>query len=308
MSSTQKITKVAIAGASGSLGRPITTALVDAGFTVTALTRPDSKSTFPAGVTAVPVDYTSKSALQSVLTGQDALVSALTSQASSSQENLLEAAAAAGVRRLIPSEFGSDTSNARARALPVYKDKIAIQELVERLCAESQGKTTYTYVLNNAFLDWGVEKSFLIDWKGKTFDLIDGGNGHFTTTPLDMIAQGVVAILQKPEQTANKSIRIQGARLTQRQFLEITQRVVGAEGWTVNEVDSKVLEKQCYEVLKTDPSNVPGWVFGMLKLAVFAEEFGGDYGSEHDNGLLGLKEMSEKDVEEVVRGAIQGAK
>lgn len=302
--SSPPITKVAIAGASGAIGAPITTALLKAGFTVTALTRPDSTSTFPTGVQVSKVDYTSASSLESALTGQDALISTLTTQALGAQSTLMEAAAAAGVKRLVPSEFGSDTLNPRTRALPVFKDKVAIQDLVQRLCAESDGTTTYTLVLNSVFLDWGVEKGFLIDAKTKSFELIDGGERYFTTTPLSFIAAGVVAILRKPDETANRAIRLQGARMTQKRFLALVQRVVGSEGWTVTRAESKGMEEDAYAGLEADPANVVGWVFPMIKLSIFAEGFGGDFGGREDNALLGLKELSEDEVEEVIRGVV----
>lgn len=305
MSSTT-INTVAIAGASGALGTPVTKALLDAGFTITALTRQDSKSMFPSGVKVVPVDYTSKTSLQTALEGQDALISTLSTQGIAEQSLLLEAAVAAGVKRILPSEFGSDTSNPKARALPVYKDKVEVETLVKRLCEESAGKTTYTLVLNNAFLDWGISYKFLIDPVAKTYELVDGGNGYFTTTPLSFVAAGVVAILQRPDATANKVIHLQGARLTQRQFLALVQKATGAEGWTVTEADSEQLEKSGYEVLKTDPTNLPGWLFPMLKLAVYAEGFGGDFGEqgEKDNAMLGLKMLSEKETEDIVRSEV----
>ena len=302
--SSPKITKVAIAGASGSMGTPITKALLDAGFTVTALTRPDSTSTFPTGVDVSKVDYTSLSSLQSVLTGHDALISTLTTAAAGAQSTLMEAAVAAGVRRLIPSEFGSDTLNPRARTLPVFKDKIVVQDLVTRLCAESEGKTTYTLVMNNAFLDWGVARNFLIDVKGKSYELLDGGDGYFTTTPLAFIARAVVAILQRPEVTANRAIRLQGTRMTQKQFLALVQRVVGSEEGEITHAGSKEVEKEGYAALKADPTNVPGWVFGMLKLAVHAEGFGGDFGGREDNEMLGLRELGVEEVEEVIRSVV----
>lgn len=306
MSTTIK--SVAIAGASGSLGTPITKALLEAGFTVTALTRPDSKSTFPSGVKVSPVDYTSKSSLQTALQGHDALISTLASMAAGHQIQMIEAAVAAGVKRIIPAEFGSNTMNPRTRALPVFKDKVEAEELLQRLCGENERKTTYTLVLNSAFLDWGIDTGFLIDAKNKTYELMDGGNRHFTTTPLSFIAAGVVAILQRPDATANKAIYLQGARLTQRKFLEIVQRVVGSESWTVSEVDSQQLEKGAYEALQANPANVPGWVFPMLKLSIYAEGFGGDFGEqgERDNEMLGLKTLTEGEVESVVKGVVGG--
>lgn len=306
MSSTIKT--VTIAGASGSLGRPVTQALLEAGFTVTALTRSDSKSTFPTGVTALPVDYSSVENLTTALRGQDALISTLASAGVSSQTDLINAAVAAGVKRIIPSEFGSDTSNARARALPVFKDKVETAELVERLSAQSGGKTTYTFVLNGAFLDWGVERSFLVDVKSRKYDFVNGGNTHFTSNPLPFVAKAVVAILQRPEATTNKTIRLQAARLTQREFLAIVQRVTGTSDseWTVTESDSQSIEKEAFANLKADPSNALAWTLPMLRLTVHADGFGGDFGEagERDNELLGLKGLSREEIEKVIGDAV----
>jgi putative NADH-flavin reductase len=102
------ITKVALAGASGSLGKPVLEHLLSGNFSVTVLTREDSTSTFPAGVVVVKVDYTSKENLTAALEGQHALISTLATEVISSQDILIKAAIAARVYRIIPSEFGSD--------------------------------------------------------------------------------------------------------------------------------------------------------------------------------------------------------
>lgn len=306
MSSTI-IKTVAIAGASGALGTPVTKALLDAGFTVTALTRQDSKSSFPSGVKVVHVDYTSKSTLESALQGQDALISTLSTQSIDQQKLLLEAAVSVGVYRILPSEFGSDTSNPKARALPCYSTKVDVEEYVKQLVEKSNGKTTYTLVLNNAFLDWGIAYRFLIDPVDKKYELIDGGNNYFTTTPLSFVAKGVAAILQRPEATANRAIHLQGTRLTQRQLLAMLQKITGgAESWTVTEANSKDIERDAFETLKTTPENLPAWLFPMLKLAVYAEGFGGDFAEQgdKDNEMLGLKQLKESEVEEIIRAEV----
>lgn len=303
--SSATIKTVAIAGATGSLGAPITQALLDAGFTITALVRPDSTSPLPPGVKAATIDYTSPESLTAALTGQDALVSCLGPAGSKHQAALLRAAVAAGVSRILPSEFGSDPFNPRAHALPVYAPKVADAALLEQLCADSAGKSTYTYVLNGVFLDWGIARSFLIDVKNKTYELIDGGDRPFSGTPLPFIGAGVAAILQRPEQTANRAIRLQGARMTQRELLALVQRAVGgSEGWTITEANGKEIEEGAYAALEREPGNPGAWAFPMLKLAVHVDGFGGDFGENNDNEMLGLKMMDEKEIEEMVRKSI----
>lgn len=95
--------------------------ILKAGFEVTVLTRPTSNHTFPSNVKVVAVDYDNFDNLVAALRGQDALISTLGSAAFNKQLLLVKAAAEAGVKRFIPSEFGSDTLNEKSRALPVFK-------------------------------------------------------------------------------------------------------------------------------------------------------------------------------------------
>lgn len=134
------IKAVAVAGASGSVGEPIVKALIEAGFTVTALTRADSKSTLPSSVKVANVDYNDLESLTAALKGQDALVSTLGTASVDQQFKLVDAALAAGVRRLIPSEFGCDMETP-ARQLPVYAQKVKIEEHIQ-----SQIRGRYTDV------------------------------------------------------------------------------------------------------------------------------------------------------------------
>ena len=147
--------------AGGAIGPSILTALTESPFNVTVFTRADSKTTLPSAVKSVTVDYNSVTALTSALKGQDALISTLGGLAPHIQTNVIKATLAAGIKRIIPSEFGSDTTNAKVRSLPVYADKVAAQEL---LAAEAaKGNVTYNLIFNGPLLDWGLIVGFLVD-------------------------------------------------------------------------------------------------------------------------------------------------
>lgn len=295
------IKNVAVAGATGSLGEPLVKELLKAGFSVTALTRPDSKQTLPDSVKVVKVDYNDIENLTAALKGQDAVVSTIASAGIGQQEHLMDAAIAAGVKRLIPSEFGCDLSIQKNRKLPVYGQKVKIQEKLESACKGTHA--SYTFVYNNAFLDWGVEKKFIINLKDKQIELADGGNTNFTVTPLALVAKGVVGVLQHPEETANKEVRLHGARLNQKQFLEIGQRIVGKDGWQITEASTDDIEQRSWEAFKKTPENYYSWMVGFLKRALYAEGWGQDFSEKNDNELLGIKELSEQEVEDVIRSA-----
>lgn len=67
---------------------------------------------------------------------------------------------------------------------------------------------------------------------------------------------------------------------------------------------SEQTEKESYERLKNDPGNVMGWVIGFLATAIYGEQCGGDFSGNIDNELLGLKELDEKEIEDVVRSCV----
>lgn len=182
----------------------------------------------------------------------------------------------------------------------MYGQKVQIQEKLEKKVKGTD--TTYTYIYNNAFLDWGMDMfGFLIDVKNKKMQIFDDGNTPFTATPIPMVAEAVAAVLKNPEETKNTDIRVHGVKLTQNQFLEMAKKVVGEEGWTVTQASVQDTERQAYENLKKDPSDFMAWGIPMLYVAIYGPGLGGDFSSNNDNKRLGLQEMSEADVEAMIR-------
>ena len=104
---------IAIAGASGVIGAPIIEQLLQAGkHNITALTRSGRKSRFPDSVKAIEVDYEDKSSLVSALEGQDVLLICLSvATPIPVEKRLLEAAAEARVRWVVPNEWSPDITS-----------------------------------------------------------------------------------------------------------------------------------------------------------------------------------------------------
>ena len=105
----------------------------------------------------IETDYTDSVFLREALQGQDAVVSCLgdTPGAVEAQRNLIEASIAAGVRRFMPSEFGSDTTNMHVRSLPFFKAKLEHQALL-REAAARDAAFSYSLLITGPFLDWGL--------------------------------------------------------------------------------------------------------------------------------------------------------
>ena len=115
---------------------------------MTILSRQGSSSTFPENVKVVHADYDSFESLKSALKGQDAIVSNVASHALDTQTKIIDAAIAAGVKRFIPSEFGSNTTDPRAvEAVPFFKGKTDIQDYLK-----SKGdEISYTAIVTGPF-------------------------------------------------------------------------------------------------------------------------------------------------------------
>ncbi len=300
--------KVALAGATGNLGRPILDNLLAAGHLVIVLTRTgsDSTSKLPSNpnLTIKEVDYSSVSSLQPALEGVTAVVSTLASMAVSNQNALVDAAVAAGVKRYLPSEFGSNLANPNTRALPVYGGKAGIQDYLKGKAAENPD-FTYTLVYNAIFFDWGIENGFFINIKEHTATLHDGGSRPVSTTRLDTIGKAVVGVLAHLEETKNRAVYVQDAAVSQLELIDIVKGIDGKE-WKTTTVETAKSREEAYEELKKGKdANMGKAMMGFLTSAIWADGYGNDFGDNLDNELLGIPQMSKKEIEEMIKGIVE---
>ncbi|KAI1075199.1 NAD(P)-binding protein [Whalleya microplaca] len=295
------IVKVALAGATGNLGPAILDQLLKGGFEVTVLTRDSSKHSFPASVKVKSVDYDSLDSLTNALQGQDAVVSTLASLALSKQLLLVDAAAKAGVKRFLPSEFGSNTVHPKTSQLPCFADKIAVQKALQRKA--EVGNLTYTIVCNGPFFDWGLKVPFILNSKERSIRLYDGGNRTFSTTTLASIGKAVVGVLKHPDETKNRAVHINDAAVTLRKLLTIAEEVTGAS-WQadVKSVDNDLLGPAWAELKKEkpDPNN---FVLNFIMASIWGEGYGGHF-EKTDNELLGINVMTDAEIRELVERVI----
>ncbi|KAI1645286.1 NAD(P)-binding protein [Daldinia loculata] len=289
------ITKVAIAGAKGDLGEPVFEQLLKAGFQITVITRKGSSHIWPSNITVKEANYDSLDSLTEALQGQDAVVSTITTSSLSAQINLIDAAVKAGVKRFIPSEFGSDTFNAKASQLPCYKPKIEVQQALKKAAAESS--LTWTAVLCGPFLDWAIRVGFFADVKNRTISLPDGGNNTASSTTLPTVGKAVVGVLKNFERTKNRQVYIQEAIITLKQIAEILKKYTGTEGWVENVTSLDEGLQKALEENKT--AYTPNVFISTLRVAMWGKEYGGTF-QKLDNELLGIKQLSPAEVEAIV--------
>ncbi|EGR45357.1 uncharacterized protein TRIREDRAFT_81525 [Trichoderma reesei QM6a] len=291
---------VALVGASGNVGKVVLPALLAANkFTVTVLRRASSSpSTFPDGVRVVDVDFSSVESLTAALAGQDAVVSTVGSAAlKDEQKRLIDAAVAAGVKRFLPSEFGCDLTKELPAKLPVFAAKVEITRYLE-----DKAKTTpltYTLVYSGPFFDWGLQYNFIFKSAGSKPVLYDGGNTVFSSSTLDAVAQAVVGVLLKPEETKNRAVRFQSVAISQRQLLDIAKEVAPERDWQPEVVKLDDLTKAADERLAKglfDQETFTPYILRAINDERYEPKF-----EKLDNELLGIKQLTQEEVKAIVK-------
>ncbi|KAL8716756.1 MAG: hypothetical protein Q9225_005948 [Loekoesia sp. 1 TL-2023] len=298
----QHLKNVIILGASGNVGKATVDALLAAGsFTVTALTRKSSSATFPSGVKVQDIDDTYPSdQLVAAFKGQDVVINLLPPVDVNQANSIADAAAEAGVKRFIPSEFGGDTSNPKVAAMvPMFAGKAA---MTEHLKTKESAGMSWSAVINGAFFDWGLQNGFLgFDLKAHTATIYDAGDAQVNYTTLSTIGQSIASILSHPAETANRFICIQSIKASQNDMLAALEKSSGKK-WTVNKRSSAEARQTGGEKLgKGDMSGMMDMIVG----AIYCGDPEANYDETRglDNDLLGLKQESLEDlVDKIVKG------
>lgn len=271
-------------------------------FSVTALTRDGTRQRgFPTGVAVKQVDYDSLESLEAALQGQDALVSAMSFEAIHVQRNLVDAAAKAGVKRMIPSEYGNDLLNPKLAAFPIYQPKIAIRERCEQLARENPS-FSWTTIHNASFLgpDWTLD--FIVDVKNRKADIKDGGDVLFCATTYQDIAQAVIGILTHLEETANRPVRISSVNTTQNELIAMAKELGATEGWDITHSDTAHLESEALRRwAEGDHSEA---VIAMFINRAFIGKGWGGYFPVRDNDLLGIQGLDRDELKAIVKSAM----
>ncbi|KZL68275.1 Rossmann-fold NAD(P)(+)-binding protein (isoflavone reductase) [Colletotrichum tofieldiae] len=242
------IKTVAVVGASGLVGLRVVKALLEKGFEVTAISREILNSRIP--IRSRP-NLTSVESLTAAFAGQDAVISAISTVAvivPGAQDPLIDAAVAAGVKRFIPSEYGLNTRNLEGEILGDWlKAKTAAVDYLIKKTEESTN-FTWTGIGTSLFFDWSITRGIYgISLENRSITIFDSGNQKVSTTSLAFLAEGIVAVLQHPVETANKYINIVEFEVTQNQLHKLFEEETGAnytvEHKTADEAEREFLQK-----------------------------------------------------------------
>ncbi|RYN82648.1 hypothetical protein AA0120_g9470 [Alternaria tenuissima] len=290
---------VMVIGAGGNLGPAILYALLHhSSFNTTVLSREGSSSTFLPGVKVLRANYDSMDSLKTAFMGQDVVVSLVAGAVLGNQNKLIDAAIAAGVKRFLPSEFGSNTTDARTRAIvPMYKSKV---ETVDYLKSK-ESEISWTSIVTGPFFDWGLKVGFLgFDAAHKVATLYEDGTAKFSSTNLHTIGLAVVKALENAEGTKNQYVFVSGFQTSQKEILEVAEKVTGSKWIVRNASVDHAIKKGNEKILRGDYSGIEDLILG----ATFGPKQLGDLSLA---GLWNEKlDLVETDIETSVSAAFAG--
>jgi uncharacterized protein YbjT (DUF2867 family) len=289
--------------ATGNIGLPILRALSQAQppfESITVLTRspPSNPSILPQGVIVKVVDYTSSSSLIPALTGIDALVFAVGTRYTLSQIPIIEAAVDAGVKFIIPTEYSLASTLPPPEASNAWAAKRKVRTHLAGL--REAGKLDYTLIFAGLWIDVLGLTWVLIDVKNKKQELWEGGEHPISLTSTGSVGEAVVAVLEG-KAAGKTEVRIKNINLSQRRIKELSEEVVGEDGWEVTHLDTEESTKIASQRLREGTAE-PADHYSFVKRGAAVWGYAGPWTSEEDDSAaLGLEEWTEGDVVQLIR-------
>jgi len=294
MSSIENVTLV---GGSGRLGSLVLEKLLASNkFNVQVLKRAGSSSTYAEGVKVVETDFTHLESLAAALKGQDAVVSVVSDPSVLSQKLMIDAAIAAGVKRFLPSNYGSNMANPNCRKLPIFAMKVAVEDyLMEK---SKTTDLTYTLVYTGGFTDLCIRGKIIMDLSSSQPGIFNGGDYQFSTTSMPTVGDVIVGVLAHPNETRNRPVYVSEMSLSQNHLLSVAKKIAPNKPWAPVNLDLDVMVNSAMERLAQGQHDMPTVLPILLKSAI-DPEFGANF-TENDNELLGIKAKTEDYLVELI--------
>jgi hypothetical protein len=295
------VESITVVGAGGTIGSYIARALIAQGkHKVNALTRPDSKSELPTGLNEIKkVDYSNHDDLVSALQDQEVLIITMTRTApEESQTRLIDAAVEAGVKYILPNEYGASETV----RLPHI---VNIRQYIERV---GKGKTHWIGFCSGFWYDHslpgnraaGGKHRFGFDFGTKTLTLYDDGNTKICVITWKQTGEAVAklfALKRLPENIEDKSLTlsqfedrvvfVNSFTISQRDMFASVLRVTGDQEsqWKVEYENSQARFDRGQQMQKS--GDIIGTVVWLYARVLFPDG-SGEFSKEIVNQQLGL--------------------
>ncbi|KAI4725761.1 NAD(P)-binding protein [Aureobasidium sp. EXF-10728] len=291
------IKNVAILGASGNFGTPITTSLLAATFNLTIITRSTSTTTHPPNIPIIRIPYNLKTLTQA-FSIQDAVICVVGPGGIPLQKMFVDAAVAAKVHRFVIDDFGWGlTTKGLTEFEEIHKQRREGWDYAAEKAREYSW-FTWTGLSTGNPIDWAMKKFPMMgyDVQAQKAIIYDEGTQRFTGTTLEGIGQAVVGTLQNPSATVNRFLAVQSINTCQNELLEAFEKVTEKK-WEVSRQTSEDL------IASGKEDFAAGNGIWRLKLAVATlYDVGQGRGmvapsrKESDAGLLGVRAESAEEI------------
>lgn len=276
---------------------------------ITILSRASSSATFPSSVKVAKVDYDSDESIISALKGIDFLVITLVATAPPDlHTRIVNAAAAAGVKYIMPNYFGYAIDDSRLKSSetrdPIHARFLNFIEDVKNV----PGDDTHFIALACGFwYEWSLgitPNAYGFDIAARKVTLYDDGTKKINTSTFNLCGDAVAALLEgELEEWKNKAVHISSFLISQRDMLNSLHRVLGTtdSDWSISYQSAK--ERYEEGLAEMQAGERSGFAKAMYA-RVFFPESNGDFetGYGTDNGKLGLKE---EDLDEATRRTVK---
>ncbi|VUC26968.1 unnamed protein product [Clonostachys rosea] len=272
-----------------------------AGHSVTIVQRKDSTKPTPSGVKARKLDLSNFEELTTAFKGQDVVVSAVPFPTLATDKVIIDAAVAASVKRIVPSEFTTNLDTPLSRKLPHVRGKVEIREYLESSFSATS-LTTWTSINNGAFFEMSLKYGVLgpnLQQRKATFH--NGGSNVVGASLLSDIGKVLVKVLEPAhfQETANKAVYFYSAAVSERLLTDLAGQVTGIDFGSVNDgqiqdlnVDDMIREAD-KKLAEGDMSALATYYYPMM----YSNGYGGmDFKELSWNERLGLKTMNEDDL------------
>ncbi|KAK9352737.1 NAD(P)-binding protein [Lipomyces doorenjongii] len=322
MTTKNYVENIAVVGAGGRMGGEAVKALLAEGkHKVTAITRPDSTSEMPQGVTVKRANYDDLAALTDALQGQDALIITMTVTAPPEHlVRLVEGAAAANVPWVMPNWYGSDGANEA-----LVKDMMIsarMQSGMKRI--EELGKSSWINLACSFWYEWSLGGGFPgsapimygFNWDERAVTFYDDGTTKINTSTWPQAGLAVARLFalkvhpdgpddksQTISQFKNSYVYVSSFLVSQKEMFASVKRVTKTTDadWKISYEPSAKRYKEGMEALQK------GDRMGFAK-ALYARVFfpNGDGNIEAKHGLQNdILGLPKEDLDEATRAALR---
>jgi hypothetical protein len=199
---------------------------------------------------------------------------------------MIDAAIEAGVKWVMPSNFGNDDT-------PLLNGLFATKRDVLRYLKEkaSKGLIKYTVLRTGPIFELAMKDGLGFDFAQQSATLYQG-NRKANITTLTSISTAIISILQHPSNSKfmNKVLHIHDFSVTQLELIAIAEIVTG-ERWNVKVVDIEGDGKKAMDALKKGKMTRES-VLAVMNQSVWGVDISARWDVKDDSSKLGLEHIS----------------